>query len=114
MKRALWLPLALVACTDAGAPKPDASTACVPMSITVAPATPSVPAGMTVQLAATLICASGETRDVSTAADWQTFDTFTATVSSSGLVTAKKAGMTTITASAATVMGMARLTVTPP
>lgn len=83
------------------------------MAVSVAPATPSVPVGMTTQLAATLTCANGQTRDVTAQADWQTFDTFTATVSSAGVVTAKKAGMTMITATAANHMGMATLTVTP-
>lgn len=109
----LALVLALGACDDT-APAPDASTVCDPMTVTVTPATPSVPAGMTVQLRATLTCTSGTTREITAQADWQTFDTFTATVSSGGLVTAKKAGQTTITATAATLTGMAMLTVTPP
>lgn len=111
--RALWIAIALAACDGSDGPEVDASTVCDPMMVTVTPASPSVPVGMTVQLAATLTCTSGVTRDITTQADWQTFDTFTATVSSAGLVTTKKRGMTTITATAATLMGMAALTVTP-
>jgi len=102
------------ACDGPTGPELDASTVCEPMMVTVTPASPSVAAGMTVQLTATLTCVSGVTRDITAQADWQTFDTFTATVSSAGLVTAKKIGMTTISATATTLMGMAALTVTAP
>lgn len=111
--RALWIAIALAACEGPDGPELDASTVCDPMMVTIAPAAPSVPVGMTVQLAAILTCTSGVTRDITAQADWQTFDTFTATVSSAGLVTAKKVGRTTITATAAALTGMAALTVTP-
>lgn len=112
--RALTIAIALAACDSPTGPELDASTVCDPMMVTVTPASPTVPAGMTIQLAATLTCTSGVTRDITAQADWQTFDTFTATVSSAGLVTAKKVGATTITATSASLMGMAALTVTAP
>jgi uncharacterized protein YjdB len=112
--RGLWIAIALAACDGPQGPELDASTVCDPMMVSVSPSSPTVPAGMTVQLTATLTCVSGVTRDITALADWQTFDTFTATVSSAGLVTAKKAGTTTITATSAGLMGMAALTVTPP
>lgn len=112
--RGLLIALALVACDGPKGPELDASTVCAPMMVTVTPAAPTVPVGMTVQLTATLTCTNGVTRDISAQADWQTFDTFIATVSSAGVATAKKAGMTTITATSAGLMGMAALTVTPP
>lgn len=112
--RGLIIAILIAGCDGPSGPELDASTVCAPTMVTITPAAPMVPAGMTVQLTATLTCASGVTRDISALADWQTFDTFTATVSSTGLVTAKKAGMTTITATSAALMGMAALTVTPP
>jgi uncharacterized protein YjdB len=114
VSRGLFIAIALLAgCDKPTGPELDASTVCAPMMVTVTPATPMVPVGMTVQLTATLTCANGVTRDITAQADWQTFDTFTATVSSAGLVTTKKAGSTTITATSAGLTGMAALTVRP-
>ncbi len=84
------------------------------MSIAVTPATVSIPATMTAQLTATITCTSAATRDATDQVNWQVFNTFVATVSSKGVVTAKTAGMTMIVADAGGLMGMATVTVTPP
>ncbi|MEO7097018.1 MAG: Ig-like domain-containing protein [Polyangiales bacterium] len=110
--RALCLAAALAACSDPKGPELDASTACTPMSLAVTPVTVSIPAGMTSQLAAVITCTSGATRDATEQVNWQVFNTFVATVSSKGVVTAKTAGTTMIVADAAGLMGMATVTVT--
>jgi L-serine deaminase len=112
--RGLILALVLAGCDGPTGPELDASTACTPMMLGVTPVTVSVPAGMTAQLTATITCTSGVTRDVTDQVNWQVFNTFVATVSSKGVVTAKTAGSTMIVADSAGLMGMATVTVTPP
>src|SRR5437773_1679333 len=68
-------------------------------SVTVSPATASVPAGQTMQLAATPKDANGNSLSGRTIS-WSSGSTAVATVSASGLVTGVAAGAATITATA--------------
>ena len=80
-------------------------------SVTVAPASPSIGVGNTVQLTATLKDSAGNTlsgRPVS----WSSGSASVASVNSSGLVTGVAAGSATITATSGTVSGSATVTVT--
>src|SRR5204863_8608862 len=79
-------------------------------SVTVSPATASVPAGQTVQLTATLKDANGNTLTGRTVT-WVSSNTAAATVSASGLVTGKLAGAATITATSEAQSGTSAITV---
>jgi len=81
-------------------------------SVTVTPASASVQAGQTQQLTATLKDANGNILTGRTVT-WSSNNTSVATVSSSGLVTAKVAGSATITATSEGKSGTSALTVTP-
>jgi len=81
-------------------------------SVTLAPASASLQAGQTQQLTATLKDANGNILTGRTVA-WSSNNTSVATVSSSGLVTAKVAGSATITATSEGKSGTSALTVTP-
>src|SRR6266404_5801904 len=81
-------------------------------SVTVTPASASVQAGQTQQLTATLKDANGNILTGRTVT-WSSNSTSVATVSSSGLVTAKVAGSATITATSEGKSGTSALTVTP-
>ena len=81
-------------------------------SVTVSPASNSATVGSTVQLSATVQDANGTTvadRPVS----WTSSDPLVASVSSDGLVTALKAGTTTITATSEGRSGRATVSVSP-
>src|SRR5881398_2716571 len=78
-------------------------------SVTVSPATASVPAGQTVQLTATLKDANGNTLTGRTVT-WSSDNTAVATVSGSGLVSGVAAGAATIKAKT----GTSAITVTAP
>jgi uncharacterized protein YjdB len=80
-------------------------------SVSVSPAAPSVPAGQTVQLAATPKDASG-TPLTGRVVTWSSTAPAVATVNGSGLVTGLAAGSTTITASSEGKSGTATVTVT--
>jgi hypothetical protein len=71
-------------------------------SVTVEPADPSVPAGLSVQLTATGHYSNGTTQDLTGSVTWSSSNTSVAEVSNSGgsqgLVLAKNPGTTTITA----------------
>jgi uncharacterized protein YjdB len=82
-------------------------------SVTVSPASASVPAGQTVQLTATPKDASGAPLSGRTVT-WSSDNTAVATVSSSGLVTGVAVGTATITATSEGKNGTAAMTVTPP
>ena len=82
-------------------------------SVTVSPASGSVPAGSTLQLAATPKDASGNALTGRTIT-WSSSNTAVATVSSSGLVSGVVAGSATITAMSEGQSGTAAITVTPP
>ncbi|HYS59088.1 MAG TPA: alkaline phosphatase family protein [Gemmatimonadales bacterium] len=81
-------------------------------SVTVSPASASVPAGQTVQLSATLRDANG-TILTGRSVTWASNNTPVATVTGTGLVTAKVAGSATITATSEGQSGTAAITVTP-
>ena len=81
-------------------------------SVTVAPPTPSITAGSTVQLTATLRDAGGNTLTGRTVT-WTTSASGVAIVSASGLVTGISAGGATITATSEGVSGTSTVTVTP-
>src|SRR5207247_310288 len=82
-------------------------------SVTVSPATASVPAGQTVQLTATLKDANGNTLTGRTVT-WSSDNTAVATVSRSGLVSGVVAGAATITATSEAKTGTSAITVTAP
>ena len=82
-------------------------------SVSVAPATASITVGGTRQLSATLRDASGNVL-TGRAVEWSTSASAVATVSSGGLVTARAAGLATITARSEGVSGTAAITVTAP
>src|SRR2546430_1773581 len=79
-------------------------------SVTVSPATASVPPGQTVQLTATPKDANGTPLSGRTVT-WSSGNTTVATVSSSGLVTGKVAGTVTITATSEGQSGTSAITV---
>src|SRR5207244_2662046 len=81
-------------------------------SVTVTPAVASVQAGQTVQLSATLRDANGNILTGRTVT-WASTNTPVATVTGTGLVTAKVAGSATITATSEGQSGTAAITVTP-
>jgi uncharacterized protein YjdB len=81
-------------------------------SVTVAPATASIVAGETRQLAATLRDANNNVLS-DRAVAWTSSDEDIATVSATGLVTAVAPGAATITATSEGVSGTAAITVTP-
>jgi len=81
-------------------------------SVTVTPASASVQAGQTQQLTATLKDANGNILTGRTVT-WSSNNTSVATVSSSGLVSAKTAGSATITATSEGQSGTSAITVTP-
>src|SRR6184192_2571941 len=82
-------------------------------SVTVSPATASVPAGQGVQLTATLKDANGNTLTGRTVT-WSSDNTAVATVSASGLVSGVVAGAATITATSEAKTGTSAITVTAP
>jgi len=81
-------------------------------SVTVSPASASVPAGQTQQLTATLRDATGNILTGRTVT-WASTNTPVATVTGTGLVTAKVAGSATITATSEGQSGTSAITVTP-
>src|SRR5438034_1080199 len=81
-------------------------------SVTVSPASASVPVGQTVQLSATLRDANGAILTGRPVA-WASNNTAAATVTGTGLVSAKVAGSATITATSEGQSGTAAMTVTP-
>jgi len=82
-------------------------------SVTVSPASGSVPVGSTLQLTATPKDASGNALTGRTIT-WSSSDNSVATVSSSGLVSGVVAGSATITATSEGQSGPSAITVTPP
>src|SRR4029077_14739203 len=80
-------------------------------SVTVSPASPSVPVGQTVQLTATPKDGSGNPLSGRTVT-WATSNAALATVSASGLVTGVAAGTATITATSEGKSGKATVSVT--
>jgi len=81
------------------------------VSITVTPATASLPIGQTQQMTAMARYADGTTADVTSQVVWSSGSTGVATVSATGLVTAMAAGTAVVTATAGNVSGTATITV---
>lgn len=69
------------------------------VSITLSPTSPTLLLGSTEQFAATGTTAGGSTKDVSALATWSSSNSAVAAISSDGLLTARSAGTTTVTAS---------------
>ena len=82
------------------------------MSISVSPASTSIPVGSTQQYRATGIYSDGTTQDMTNLISWSCSKKSVASISTSGLVRAKKAGVTEIRATSGTLIGSATLTVT--
>jgi trimeric autotransporter adhesin len=81
-------------------------------SITVTPVKATIGTGTTQQLVATGTYSDATTKDLSSQVTWSASDTGVASVGGQGLVTAVKAGTTTITATLGSISGSAELTVT--
>ena len=73
-------------------------SAAVITAIQVTPSSVNVAKGQTQQLTATAIFSDGTSSDISSSVTWAPVDTATATVSSTGLLTAVEVGNTTLTA----------------
>ncbi len=84
-----------------------------PKSLSVEPSSKTIASDQTVQLTATATYSDKTTEDISGTVTWTSSDQSIATVSSSGLVTAVKEGLVTITATVpgSTVSGTAAITV---
>ncbi len=82
-------------------------------SIAVTPQNPTVPRGSTRQFTATGTYSDGSTADLANSATWVSSGTPVATVSSSGLATARALGIATISATVGSVSGSSDMTVGP-
>jgi hypothetical protein len=80
-------------------------------SITVSPGSQTLSSGSTLQLAATGSYSDGSSKVLTSSATWSSSNTAAATVSSGGLVTAVKAGSSSISATFGGITGSATLTV---
>ncbi len=83
-------------------------------SIQVAPAAPSIAAGLTQQFTATGTYSDHSTQDLTATVTWSSSSTSVATIAAGGLATGKAVGSSTIAASQSGVTGTAMLTVTAP
>src|SRR5208337_196818 len=83
------------------------------LSISVTPANPSVPVGVTKQFAASGTYSDGTSHDITMQVTWSSSSASVATVNSSGLATPVVAGTTTITATSGSISGSTTLTVNP-
>ena len=82
-------------------------------SISVTPASMSVPAGLTQQFTATGLYSDGSKQDLSKTVTWSSANTQVATIDAAGLVSAVTSGSTTVTATTGGVSGSTLITVTP-
>jgi trimeric autotransporter adhesin len=80
-------------------------------SIAVTPATPSIPLGTLQQFTATGTFSDGTTQDITGTVTWSSSKTGIASITASGLATARNLGMTTITAASGSVNGNATASV---
>jgi DNA-binding beta-propeller fold protein YncE len=105
----LVVAVASVACSDGdGSHRPSLA------SISVTPANPSIPMGLSQQFTATGTYSNGNVQDLNGSVVWASSKTDVATISSSGVAQSVTVGDTTVTASSGTVTGSTILTVTPP
>jgi len=108
--------LILVGCgggsgTNSGDPPAgDVSTSVV--SISVTPADPRIPVGVTKQFAASGAYSDGTSHNITAQVTWSSSNPSVATVNGSGLATAASAGTATITATSGSISGNTTLTVT--
>lgn len=98
--------------TTAPAPTPTPTPTVARVTVTLSPS--SLAIGATAQAVAKAYDASGQEMSGTTAPQWTSQNTSVATVSSAGVVTAKNAGTTTITASIDGVLGTASVEVQAP
>ncbi|HEY0703515.1 MAG TPA: Ig-like domain-containing protein [Candidatus Acidoferrales bacterium] len=110
-----WLPtivlfLSVVALAGCPGYVPEKTPQIVEMD--VAPTAASLAVGATQQFAATGHLSDGTTEDLTASVTWASQTTSVATITTSGLATAKTAGTSTITATSGSVSGSASLTVT--
>lgn len=82
-----------------------------PLSVSVSPSAPGLSIGGTVQLKASAAFPDGTTQDVTNSATWTSSNPAIATVSTSGLVTAKGSGQATISATYSGLTGHSLVTV---
>ena len=90
------------------------TTAATLNSITVSPATPTIPVNTTQQMTATGIYSDGSSGDITALVSWNSSTIANATVSAAGLVTGVAGGSSAITATLGSVMGTATVTVSAP
>ena len=88
-------------------------TAATLQSITIAPANPSVAAGVTRQFTANGTYSDGTTKDVSASVTWSSATTTVASIGTTGLATGVAAGTSVISATSGTITSSMTLTVTP-
>ncbi len=86
-------------------------TSAVLQSITVTPVNPTLAVGTTVQLTATGSYSDGSTQDVTSVAGWASSIGGVASIDVAGLVTARKIGTATVSATVGTVTGSVTVTV---
>ena len=87
------------------------------ISITVTPASPTLPLGSKQQLTATGTFTDGRTRDLTASVTWTSANRLAATMSAGGLATGQAAGVgqsVTISATLGSISGSTTLSVTPP
>ncbi len=84
------------------------------VSLTVSPASPSVPKGDTQRFAATGTFSDQSTQDVTSTVVWTTSAAGIASINGAGLATGLGVGKATITATSNSITGVDSLTVTPP
>ena len=80
-------------------------------SLSVAPANPSIPAGVTQQFTATGAYSDGTSHDITGLVTWTSSDGSVATISTGSLATAAAAGTSTVTATSGGISGGTTLTV---
>lgn len=106
--------LVLTGCGGGGSKSNSSSTTTTPTlaSIGVSGPASTVAAGSTLELSAVGTYSDNTTATLSTQVAWKTSDATVATVSTSGLLTALKAGAVTVTATQGTISGAMAITVT--
>jgi Bacterial Ig-like domain (group 2) len=109
--RALSLPL-LSACLVSGGCTWTSKPPAVLTSLAVTPVGPAITVGATQQFAAIAKFKDGSSKDITSSVTWSSSDNHIASISGSGLATGIAAGITTISATSASVTGSTALDVT--
>jgi trimeric autotransporter adhesin len=102
----------MVGCGGGGSSPAPGSGPATLQSIEITPGAPSLPLGLTQQFKATGRYSDNSSKDLTNSSTWSSSNTAAATISSSGIATAKGLGSTTITATYSGVTGTTTLTVT--